>query len=196
VVLQDATLVLNRHWTPVDFTTVLDALCKLYTGGARAVKPDDYTLHDFDSWTSVKVAAHTPRVRTATLSIPVPEIIVLARFGKLPKRGVAFSRSNIYKRDRFTCQYCGKKPGVAELTIDHVVPRARGGISSWTNCVVACVRCNFSKASQTLAEAGLRLRVQPVKPSFMPRLVLARVPCKASWEKFISDAYWSTELKK
>jgi len=195
VVLQDATLVLNRNWRPLDFTTVLDALCKVYSGGARAMKPDDYTLHDFDSWAGLKLAAETPCVRTATLSIPVPEIIVLARFGKLPQRGVAFARSNIYKRDRFTCQYCGQRPGSAELTIDHIVPRSRGGVSSWTNCVVACVRCNSRKANRTPSEAGLLLRSKPLKPAFMPRLVLARVPCKPSWEKFISDVYWNAELE-
>ena len=195
MVLHDATLVLNRNWMPVDFTTVLDALCKLYAGNARAMKPDDYTLHDFDSWTSLKVAAQAPCVRTATISIPVPEIIVLARYGKVPNRGVAFSRSNIYKRDRFTCQYCGQKPGPTELTIDHVVPRSRGGVSSWTNCVVACVQCNSKKANKTPAEVGLVLHSKPVKPAFMPRLVLARVPYKPSWEKFVSDVYWNTELK-
>lgn len=196
MVLQDATLVLNRNWTPVDFTTVLEALCKVYTGGARALKTDDYTLHDFDSWASLKVAANAPCVRTATISIPVPEIIVLARYGRVPDRGVAFSRSNIYKRDRFTCQYCGRKPGTAELTIDHVVPRSRGGVSSWTNCVVACVQCNSRKANKTPPEAGLNLRCKPSKPAFMPRLVLARVPYKPSWEKFVSDVYWNTELKE
>ena len=195
MVLHDATLVLNRNWMPLDFTTVLDALCKLYTGGARAMKPDDYTLHDFDSWTNLKAAAGTPCVRTATFSIPVPEIIVLARFGKLPNRGVAFARSNIYKRDRFTCQYCGKRPGTAELTIEHIVPRSRGGVSSWTNCVAACVQCNSRKANQTPGEAGMVLRSQPAKPVFLPRLVLARVPHKPSWEKFISEAYWNTELQ-
>ncbi|HEY3319936.1 MAG TPA: HNH endonuclease [Planctomycetota bacterium] len=195
MVLQDPTLVLNRNWEPLEFTTVLDALCKVYAGSARAMKPDDYSLHDFDSWASLRVAAETPCVRTATLSIPVPEIIVLARYGKVPDRGVAFSRGNLYKRDRYTCQYCGCKPGTAELTIDHLVPRSRGGTSTWTNCVVACIRCNSKKADKTLAQAGLVLRVKPAKPTLSPRLVLARVPYRSSWEKFVSDVYWNAELK-
>ena len=194
MVLNDATLVLNKHWVPVDFTTVLDALCKLYAGSARAIKPDDFSVHDFNSWAQLKVADGAPCIRTARISIPVPEVIVLVRYGHVPDRGLAFSRGNIYKRDRYTCQYCGRRPGTAELTIDHVLPRSRGGISSWTNCVVACVQCNARKASKTLAESGLVLRRVPARPEWSPRLVVARVPLKASWEKFVSDAYWNVEL--
>lgn len=196
MVLNDATLVLNRHWVPVDFTTVLDALCKLYAGAARAIKPDDYSVHDFDSWAQLKVAEGAPCVRTARIAIPVPEVIVLVHYGRVPDRGLAFSRGNLYKRDRYTCQYCGKRPGTQELTIDHVIPRCRGGASTWTNCVVACVQCNARKANKTPVEAGLVLHRQPAKPEWIPRLVVARIPHKASWEKFISDAYWNVELEK
>ncbi|MCY3022351.1 MAG: HNH endonuclease [Planctomycetota bacterium] len=196
MVLNDATLVLNKHWVPVDFTTVLDALCKLYAGSARAIKPDDYSVHDFESWAQLKVAEGAPCVRTATIAIPVPEVIILAHYGRVPDRGLAFSRGNLFRRDRYTCQYCGRRPGTAELTIDHVSPRSRGGISSWTNCVVACLKCNSRKANRTAAEAGLVLRRQPAKPEWSPRLVVARIPCKASWEKFVSDAYWNVELKE
>jgi 5-methylcytosine-specific restriction endonuclease McrA len=196
VVLNDATLVLNKHWVPVDVTTVLDALCKLYDGSARALHPNDWSLHDFDSWSRVAVAREQPCVRTATLAIPVPEIIVLARYGNVPARYVAFSRINIYRRDHYACQYCGRKPGAAELTIDHVLPRSRSGVSSWTNCVVACIQCNHRKGSRTPGEAGLTLRHKPARPEWTPRLVLARVPYRASWERFVSDAYWNVELEK
>jgi len=195
VVLNDPALVLNRNWVPVDFTTVMDALCKLYTGAARAIHPDDYSTHDFDSWTQMKALDGQSLIRTATLSIPAPEVIVLADFTGVPKRGLAFSRANLYKRDGYTCQYCGVKPGTAELTIDHIVPRSRGGVSSWSNCVVACIRCNSRKADRTLTEAGLKLRSTPAKPNWSPRLILARVPMKTSWEKFVSDAYWNVELE-
>jgi 5-methylcytosine-specific restriction endonuclease McrA len=196
MVLNDATLVLNRNWVPVNLTTVLDALCKLYAGSARAIKPDDYSLHDFDSWASLKVAEGAPRVQTASIAIQVPEVIVLSHYASVPDRGIAFSRLNLYKRDRYTCQYCGRHPSVTELTIDHVVPRSRGGMSSWTNCVVACVQCNFKKANRTPAEAGMVLKKAPVKPDRSPQLVFARVQRKVSWEKFISDAYWNVELKE
>ena len=196
MVLQEATLVLNRNWVPIDVTTVLNALCKVYEGAARVVKPDDYTIHDFDSWASLTVAKGEPCVKTGTLSIPVPEVIVLARYGKIPNQDLTFSRWNLYKRDRYTCQYCGKQPRTEDLSIDHVIPRARGGKSTWTNCVLACMDCNAKKASCTPEDVGLKLRREPAKPRWTPRLVLARIRRKVSWEQFLSHAYWNVELQE
>ena len=194
MVLQQTALVLNRNWVPIDITTVLNALCKVYEGAARVVDPDDYSVHDFDSWSSLSVAQGEPCVRTVTLSIPVPEVIVLARYGQIPNQGLTFSRWNIYKRDHYTCQYCGKQPGTEALSIDHVMPRSRGGKSTWTNCVLACLDCNARKADRTPTQVGLKLRKAPAKPHWATRFVLARVRRKASWEQFLSHAYWNVEL--
>jgi 5-methylcytosine-specific restriction endonuclease McrA len=194
VVLNEPTLVLNRHWVPIDVTTALVALCKLYEGHARAIKPDDFTLHDFDSWASLKAVKGQPIVRTAKLEIPVPEIIVLSRYAGVPERCVTFSRRNLYRRDKYTCQYCGARPGTEELTIDHIVPRSRGGASTWGNCVLSCIECNRRKADHLPDEVGLALRRKPFKPRWTPRLLVAKVTMKTSWERFISDAYWNVEL--
>lgn len=194
MVLSEPTLVLNRNWVPIDVTTVMDAVCKVYEGVARVIHPADYTLHDFDSWASLKAVEGQPCIRTATLALPVPEIIVLARYGGVPQRCVTFSRRNLYRRDHYTCQYCGARPGTEELTIDHIVPRSRGGASNWTNCVLACVACNRRKADRLPAEVRLSLRRKPYKPRWTPRLLVARVPMKTSWERFVSEAYWNVEL--
>lgn len=93
-----------------------------------------------------------------------------------------------------TCQYCGKQPGSEELTIDHVVPRAQGGQSNWTNCVLACVDCNSRKAARTPAEARMKLRKQPVRPNWKP-IYAQRMNRIQSWNKFISEAYWNVELE-
>ncbi len=93
-----------------------------------------------------------------------------------------------------SCQYCGKQPGGEELTIDHVVPRAHGGVSSWTNCVLACVDCNSKKAARTPKEARMKLRKQPVRPSWKP-IYAQRMDRIQSWNKFISEAYWNVELE-
>lgn len=194
MVLNESALVLNKHWMPIDVTTVMNALTKLVDGSARAIDPVDCAVHDFESWSALRVIEGQPCVRTATLAFPAPEVILLAKYGAVPDRGVTFSRRNLYKRDRYTCQYCGKRPGLTELTIDHVVPRAKGGASSWTNCVLACWRCNARKADRLPCETGMALRKQPFQPTWTPRLVIARVPFKASWERFVSDAYWNVEL--
>ncbi len=196
MILNETALVLNRNWVPVDVTTVLKALCKVYDGAARVVCPKDYSIHDFDSWASLERTEGKGQrvVRTASLQIPVPEVILLARYGKLPGRHLAFSRRNLFKRDRFTCQYCGRQPGTEELTIDHVQPRSRGGTSTWENCVLACLECNALKADRTPHEARMTLRKQPIKPEWTPRLVVGKVSYKASWEKFLSESYWNVEL--
>jgi 5-methylcytosine-specific restriction endonuclease McrA len=113
----------------------------------------------------------------------------------MPVAAVTFSRRNVFKRDHNTCQYCGVQPGSEELTIDHVVPRAQGGVSSWTNCVLACMACNKHKADRTPEQAKMRLRKPPVRPAWKP-LYAAHSVTIASWSKFISEAYWNVELQK
>ena len=108
---------------------------------------------------------------------------------------MTFSRRNIFKRDRFTCQYCGVQPGSEELTLDHVIPRAQGGESRWENCVLACLTCNKRKADRTPQQAGIRLKHEPVKPTWNP-LYTAHELRIESWSKFVSEAYWNVELEK
>ena len=85
-----------------------------------------------------------------------------------PSSAETFSRRNVAKRDHLTCQYCGSQPGGESITIDHVVPRSRGGFSSWTNCVAACVACNAEKADRTPDQAGMHLRKRPDRPEWKP----------------------------
>ena len=102
-----------------------------------------------------------------------------------PPRPSTFSRRNVAKRDHHTCQYCGAQPGWEPITIDHVLPRSRGGASSWTNCVAACVACNARKADRTPEQAGMRLRKTPVRPLWKP-LFAAREARVESWSRFLA----------
>jgi 5-methylcytosine-specific restriction endonuclease McrA len=194
-VLTLPTLVLNRAWVPIRTTSVREALCLLFKGAAHAVEPETYRLHDFDSWASVRALEGVPLVRGVSISFPVPEILVLNRFDRVPEGVVVFSRRNLFKRDKYTCQYCGAQPGTEELTIDHVLPRSRGGQSTWENCVLACVSCNARKASRTPAEAGLRLRSKPARPAWKPVFTLRLGTIPTSWKDFLDEAYWNVELK-
>jgi 5-methylcytosine-specific restriction endonuclease McrA len=132
---------------------------------------------------------------SVNLRLRVPEVIALTGYDRMPRRAVTFSRRNIFKRDRFQCQYCGVSPGCEELTIDHVTPRAQGGVSSWTNCVLACIDCNKRKADRTPKQAGMALASAPRRPAWKPAYADHRVRL-ASWSKFISEAYWNVELEK
>jgi 5-methylcytosine-specific restriction endonuclease McrA len=111
----------------------------------------------------------------------------------MPTSAVTFSRRNIYKRDRYTCQYCGIQPGSEELTIDHVSPRSQGGLSTWENCVLACVSCNKRKADRTPEQARMPLKKPPARPAWRPLYATQHVRID-SWSKFISEAYWNVEL--
>ena len=192
--LERPALVLNRNWQPVNVATVARALVLLWNESARVVDPADYRLYDWADWSRLDPARGEAFIQAVRQRLRVPEVIVLAGYDRLPEAAVSFSRRNIFKRDHYTCQYCGVQPGGNELTIDHVVPKSRGGASTWDNCVLACVDCNKRKADRSLAQAGLKLRKPPVRPNWQPLYARHAVRI-ASWSKFISEAYWNVTLE-
>jgi 5-methylcytosine-specific restriction endonuclease McrA len=191
------SLVLNRNWTPIRVITAADAFSLLFGGKAKAVDAD-YSVYDFDSWTELRAKENEPYVTTGRFSrLKIPDVIVLLTYGAIPEQKLAFSRANIYRRDKYTCQFCGERPAIEDLTIDHITPKSRGGISSWENCVIACWDCNSKKGARTLKECGLTLLKKPTKPTWSPALVLARVKnTPKNWEKFVNNAYWNCKLKE
>lgn len=194
-VLAQRSLVLNKSWIAIATTPVRDAMRLLFTGSAKAVRPDTFEIHDFASWADLAVSPEEPCVRTVRLRIRIPDVIVLTQFNGMPNREVVFSRRNLYKRDAFTCQYCGRRPGGSELSIDHIVPRAFGGKSTWENCVLACMPCNRKKAHRPPEAAGLKLRKKPVRPRWTPALEIPLGRVKQSWERFIDERYWDVRLE-
>jgi 5-methylcytosine-specific restriction endonuclease McrA len=194
-VLERPTLVLNRNWQPVAVSTVSRALTKVWNESARIVDPANFQLYRWEDWVLLQPAEGDPVIRTQWLTMRVPEVITLTRYDRLPVKIVAFSRRNVFKRDGYMCQYCGCRPGSEELTIDHVVPRSRGGLSSWTNCVLACIDCNTRKANRTPEQAHMPLLHKPTRPMWNPLYAPhgARIE---SWSRFVSEAYWNVELEQ
>ena len=152
-----ALLVLNRNWQPVNVATVARALVLLWNEAARVVDVADYQTFTWNDWSKLRPHGDEAFVQAISMRLRVPEVITLSSYDRMPASTVTFSRRNIFKRDRYVCQYCGNQPGTDELTIDHVVPRAQGGVSSWTNCVLACVACNKRKADRSPREVGIAL---------------------------------------
>lgn len=196
-VLRLPTLVLNSHWKPIQTTTTRVAIGLVAKGSAMIIDPETYEVHDLLSWNEVTEAQKRyseHRIRSMRLDLTPPELILLTHYRGIGDQSVTFSRLNLYRRDHYTCQYCGSQPGTKELTIDHVIPRSRDGKTSWTNCVVACVECNKRKGAKTVKQANLKLLKEPVKPKWQ---AISRLPgnlhCE-SWKKFLSDAYWKVEL--
>jgi 5-methylcytosine-specific restriction endonuclease McrA len=193
-ILERPTLVLNRNWQPVNVATVERALTMLWNESARVVDPADYRLYDWADWSQLHPTEGELFIQAVRLRLRVPEVITLTGYDRLPTAAVTFSRRNVFKRDHYTCQYCAVQPGTEELSIDHVLPRSQGGTSTWENCVLACVACNKRKADRTPVQAGMKLRRQPVRPTWKPLYAAHRVRI-ASWAKFISEAYWNLELE-
>ena len=194
-VLNRPTLVLNRNWQPVGVDTVAKALTKVWNDTAWIVDPADYQQYVWEDWSQLRPANGELSIRTRRFHLRVPEVVTLTKYDRLPTNAVTFSRRNVFKRDRFTCQYCGVQPGSEELTIDHVVPRAQGGTSTWTNCVLACIECNARKADRTPEQARMPLRSQPERPIWRP-LYAARGVRIESWSRFVSESYWNVELQE
>lgn len=194
-VLQRPTLVLNRNWQPVNVATVARALVLVWNEAARVIDVADYQSFSWNDWSQVEPRAGDAFVQAVGFRLRVPEVVVLTGYDRLPTLSVTFSRRNLFKRDHYVCQYCGHQPGSAELTIDHIVPRAHGGESSWTNCVLACVACNKRKADRTPREAGMQLRREPTRPNWKP-LYAAHDLRLESWSKFVSEVYWNAALEK
>lgn len=194
-VLSQPALVLNHSWTATHTVSVRHALRLMFTGAAKAVQPETYETHGFESWAELAVLPDEPCIRTVRLRIRVPEVIVLDHHAVTPKPTAVFSRRNLFRRDHNTCQYCGRRPGTAELSIDHVLPRSRGGRSSWENCVLACMPCNRKKHNRTPDEAHMRMLKKPEKPRWSPFLEIPVARVRQSWQHFVSDAYWNIELE-
>jgi 5-methylcytosine-specific restriction endonuclease McrA len=138
------------------------------------------------------VAEYDEVVRSQRSAIRIPSVVVLKEFVK-PQKRVAFTRFNLFLRDEFCCQYCGSK---GDLTFDHVVPRSRGGVTSWENVVAACSPCNLRKANKSLGKSGLHLRQPPRQPSAedMQRAG-RRFPPNYLHDSWADYLYWDAELE-
>lgn len=138
------------------------------------------------------VAEYDEVVRSPSHEIRIPSVVVLKDYVK-PQKRVAFTRFNLFLRDEFCCQYCGSR---GELTFDHVIPRAAGGITSWENIVAACVPCNLRKGSKSLRHAGMSLRMPPRAPSAEElRNHGRKFPPHHLHDSWIDFLYWDSELE-
>jgi 5-methylcytosine-specific restriction endonuclease McrA len=142
--VNDPVLVLNANYEPLNVCSTRRAVGLMMTGKA------------------VLLVDGRGEIRTGVASFPRPSIVRLSYMVHRPHPRVKLTKREIFRRDRFTCQYCGQRPSV--LTIDHIVPRHRGGRHSWDNLVTACPSCNRRKGGRTPHEASMSLRAQPREP--------------------------------
>jgi len=189
VLEKNIVLVLNRNWQAINIITPAEALCHMFTDTATAleIRGKDYMLPTkWEEWLELPVTEGDWSIRTVDGAIRVPTVIVLSRFAKVPIKRPKLSARNIRERDGNRCQYTGKVLGPEEGNIDHVMPRSRGGATSWKNCVLASKNINSKKANRTPAEAGLRLVRKPVAPKAVPVTMTLKNPHNIEdWEIFL-----------
>ena len=202
--LSASVLVLNRFYMAVHVVSVRRAFTLLFRELAEVVHVEQgqYANYTFESWREIselKAKFKEPNedwVRAVNFEIQVPRVIRLLFYDRLPKQAVRFNRRNIFARDANRCQYCGKRFPTSELSLDHVLPRSRGGETSWENIVCSCVKCNVRKGGRTPHEAHMHLIRQPACPKRSPLLSLKLGnPKYESWKSFLDNAYWSVDLK-
>ena len=159
-----------------------------------------YVSYTFSDWIELSyLERRAPRnghdwVRTVRFDLMVPRVIRVLTFSRPLRQEVKFTRRNIFARDGNTCQYCGRRFSTAELSLDHVVPRARGGGTTWENVVCACIRCNVRKGGRTPREAGMNLMTEPARPRRNPLLSVNLSDHRYSvWRGFLESAHWNID---
>lgn len=169
------TLVLSQSFEPISIVSWKQAITLLFLGKAEMIEEYDRNI------------------RSTSIVLKIPAVVRLLSAFRRHKKPVKFSRINIYGRDKYSCQYCGVKKKISELTYDHVVPRAQGGKTTWTNIATSCSDCNRRKANRTPEQAGMRLRKMLVQPSATPVLVVtvSRESVPDAWRDYL---YWTSEL--
>ena len=144
-ILNRHVLVLNRSYEPVMVTSAKRAVILMLMGKADEVESYDEIIH------------------SPSIEMPLPSIVRLGRYVRVRDKKIVLTRKNVLKRDNHRCQYCGRSS--VPLTLDHVLPKQRGGRDSWENLVAACHPCNVKKGNRTPAEASMPLLRKPFKPS-------------------------------
>jgi 5-methylcytosine-specific restriction endonuclease McrA len=171
ILKRHSVLVLNRNWQAINVKTPLEALSMMFSDDATGLQIlglDNMVPLKWNDWVNLPHNDSEEYVHTVRGDIRIPKIIILSNFDKVPKKRPKFTSKNLWQRDEGICQYTGRKLKPNEGNIDHVLPKSRGGRSTWTNCVLSHKDVNAEKGNRTPSEAGLRLIRQPKEPQSLP----------------------------
>ena len=194
--MQCNVLALNRVYLAIHVITVRRAFSLLWKGMAEVINIEEgaYMAYDFESWREISELRLEMRewgddadwICAVNFPIQVPRVVRLLDYDRIPKETVKFSRRNVFLRDENHCQYCRRHFSAQKLSIDHVMPRSRGGPTTWENVVTACLRCNVRKGGRTPREAGMLLDRRPARPKrnpvFVHQLNSEKYEC---WRNFV-----------
>jgi len=189
--LNTPVLVLNKNWTVIGTTSTQNAIVLMCRESAKALCTSSFMLYGWEPWISeeTNLPDVSNYIRTSSISVPAPSVIILTNFKDIHISTVKFSSRALYLRDNYTCQYCNKKKSVKDLSIDHVLPKSKKGKTNWENCVTACFRCNNQKSDKTLRESGFKLNRKPSKPKWNPIIHIRPNYRPKSWEPLLKDSW-------
>ena len=210
-------LVLNRNWCAVGLIGLPRAMTLLfsqYEDGepkAKIITPPpkgSYEVWDWSDWSNLRPEIGEDGLVSTSKVYKIPEVLILSRYNSLPKQKVNFCRRSIWKRDDYSCQYCGRKPDHDECTLDHILPKSLGGETSWTNCVLACYQCNSQKADKRPEDAfrpkdkkkarrwigpsPMKLIKEPKKPEYS--IIKDKIKILDTWKHWLDKMYWEIPL--
>ena len=183
-------LVLNRNWQAIHVKSPAEAISMMYTDAATGLDilgEDNMVPYRWKDWVSLPKDETSEYISTIRGEIKIPKVIVLCKFDRVPLKRPKFSLGAVWNRDEGICQYTGKKLSKNEGNVDHILPRSRGGKTSWDNCVLTHKEVNAKKADRTPEEAGLKLIKKPVAPKYMPSSHYIKNKHKIKeWELFLN----------
>jgi 5-methylcytosine-specific restriction endonuclease McrA len=187
---KSTVLVLNRNWQAIHVKTPAEAFCMMASGAANGldIQGEDFISPlKWEDWLKSPIREEDQAVNTPRGAVRVPTVIVASNYSKIPLCQPRFGARGIWERDGGICQYTGRKLAPGEGNIDHVVPRSRGGASSWENCVLSHRSVNEKKADRLPHEAGLHLLRKPNAPRAVPATVLIRnLHGIRDWQRFLA----------
>ena len=195
--LNASVLVLNRHFMATRVITAKHAFVLLFREVAEVIDIEEgqFNNYDFTMWCELSRMRiedkhpHDDWIRAVNFEVQVPRIVRLTRFDRQHATTLRLNRRNLFARDDHRCQYCGQVLPMNQLSLDHVLPRSRGGETTWENIVASCVKCNTKKGGRTPQEARMKLMRHPVRPSHNPLLsVKLGNPKYESWKSFLPRA--------
>jgi len=183
--LSKPLLILNSNWTPIRIKDIKTGFKLVFRERAELVDPTDYATYSWEDWILLPVIDDEKYIMTTRGKIRLPEIIILTHYGKIPYFDMRLTKKNLFIRDNWNCQYSGKILSRDEADIDHVIPKSRGGKTTWTNLVVSSKKINRKKGNKTPEEAGLKLLKKPIKPKIKPLNLHPKEEMPESWKKFL-----------
>jgi len=165
-VLDRKVLVLNQTYEPLTVCHAKRAITLLFLGKAEMIEK-----------------ANGIMVRSVSMALPLPLVLRLNYYVKVERKEIPLTKTNVMKRDNYTCQYCGKQK--TRMTIDHVIPKEKGGKDVWENLVCACEECNTKKGNRTPAQAGMRLLKKPKKPHYFTFVLRSISNPPPQWKPYL-----------